>query len=389
MINRTKVINRIKWFLMLFIIAALFAFQVYYQIPSNVIIREGDALDFPPMITATADSGKARLKLLGILPIRTVSVNVVNVTELIPCGNSIGVRINIDGVMVVGISDFRDKDGKRIKPAQTAGIKPGDIIRKVNGEKVTKISDLSKTLESTDGQPVKMLIERNDEKMQVTVTPVWSQDDNTYKIGAWVRDGTSGIGTITFINPKNNTFGALGHGITDVDTGEIIPAGGGDLLYADIIGIKKGERGNPGELKGVFSGSKKIGNIKVNSEIGIYGTVETADFKHKPIPIALRSQIKTGKAYILSNIESDKVEKYDIEIQKVIKNSIGNKSMVIKITDSKLLEKTGGIVQGMSGSPIIQDGRLVGAITHVFINDPTRGYGTFIELMLGSTKFDE
>lgn len=374
---------------MLFIIAALIAFQVYYQIPSNVIIREGESPDFPPMITATADAGKAKLKLLGILPIRTVSVNVVSATELIPCGNSIGVRINIDGVMVVGISDFRDKDSKKIRPAQAAGLKPGDIIREVNGEKVSKISGLSKAVENSNGQPVEMLIERNDEKMQVTVTPVWSQDDNTYKIGAWVRDGTSGIGTITFINPKNNTFGALGHGITDVDTGEIIPAGSGDLLLADIVGIKKGERGSPGELKGVFSGSKRIGSIRANSETGVYGTVETSDFNNQPIPIALRSQIRPGKAYILSNIESDKVERYDIEIQKVIKNSIGNKSMVIKITDPKLLEKTGGIVQGMSGSPIIQDGRLVGAVTHVFINDPTRGYGTFIELMLGSTKFDE
>lgn len=371
------------------VVIALFSFQIYYEIPSNVIIREGESYEFPPMITATADSGKAKLKFLGILPLRTVSVNVVNVTELIPCGNSIGVRINVDGVMVVGISDFRDEGGKKSRPAQVAGLRTGDVIRKVNGEKITRISGLSKALENSSGDPVEVLIERKNTQTELTVTPVWSQDDNTYKIGAWVRDGTSGIGTITFINPKDNTFGALGHGITDVDTGEIIPVGNGDLLYADIIGIRKGERGNPGELKGVFSGSRKIGDIKLNSEIGVYGTVETQSFDQQPIPIALRSQIKPGKAHILSNIDEDKVEKYDIEVQKVMKNSITNKSMVIKITDQRLLEKTGGIVQGMSGSPIIQDGRLIGAVTHVFVNDPTRGYGTFIELMLNNTKFDE
>ena len=382
--------NRIKLFLAATVAAAVFSFQIYYQIPRKVIVLEGEDYNYPPMITAAPQDGKAQLKLLGLLPLRTVSVNVVDVTELIPCGNSVGIRINVDGVMVVGISDFKGEDGKRTQPAQSAGLRPGDIIRTVNGEKVSKISEFTDKLDKSGGEPLTFLTERGGKQQDVTVTPTWSQDDRAYKIGAWVRDSTSGIGTITFINPKDNSFGALGHGITDVDTGRIIPAGNGDLLSADIVGIKKGEKGSPGELRGMFSDSGKQGNILRNSEIGVYGTVENTSFgEEKPIPIAMRSQIKEGAAFILSNIEGGKVERYNIEIQRVMQNSDSNKSMIIKITDERLLAKTGGIVQGMSGSPIIQDGRLIGAVTHVFINDPTKGYGTFIELMLSNTKFDE
>ena len=380
--------NKKKLLLIMIAILAVFSYQIYYAIPNSVVIQEGEDYLFPPMIkSVTKGETSTQLRLFGILPLRTVEVNIVEKTHLIPCGNAIGIRINVNGLMVVAMSDVRNADdGKKYMPARQAGLRAGDIIKKIDNQEVTKTLELSQLIAESGGKTLDFEVLRDKETLNINVTPIMSRDDNGYRIGAWIRDRTSGIGTITYINPKNNTFGSLGHGITDADTGDLIPAGSGDILLSDIVGVTKGERGSPGELRGVFSPTEVIGDIKINSDLGVYGTV--TDFanhvQNEPIPIATRSQIRPGKAHILSNIESDTVEQYDVEI----KNAVNNKGMIISITDERLLAKTGGIVQGMSGSPIIQDGKLIGAVTHVFINEPTRGYGTFIELMLNNTKND-
>lgn len=371
------------------VVISVFTFQIYYMIPDKVLLQEGENYDFPPMISTFSGKNGTQLRLFGVLPLRTVKVNIVEKTELIPCGNTIGIRININGIMVVGMSDIRNSNGKKCLPAQSAGLREGDVIKKINNKEVTKITQLTQIINNSNGESLDITVERDNQTLSLKITPSLSNDDNSYKIGAWVRDNTSGIGTITYINPKNNRFGALGHGITDVDTGKIIPAGYGDILHSKIISVKKGERGSPGELRGVFSGTEKVGIVEENTEIGIYGRINKLISNNEPMPVGMRSQVRLGNAHILSNIESDKVEKYDVEIQKIMKNAINNKGMVVKITDERLLKKTGGIVQGMSGSPIIQDGKLIGAVTHVFINDPTRGYGTFIELMLNNTFIDQ
>jgi stage IV sporulation protein B len=213
-----------------------------------------------------------------------------------------------------------------------------------------------------------------------------ASDDKKYHIGLWVRDSTAGIGTLTFYDPKTSAFGALGHGITDIDTGLLMPVDSGEIIESSILGIKVGKSGVPGELKGVFIEDMRLGTIENNSEFGIYGKLSdnaANKITGKLYPIGLRSEIKEGPAVILSNIDGKSIAEFEIEIQKVSRQNInGSKGMIIKVTDQKLLEATGGIVQGMSGSPIIQNGKIIGAVTHVLVNDPTKGYGIFIEGML-------
>jgi len=363
-------------------VAIIFSVQIYNLAPQHLALRDGENYPLPPFISGLKNSSDTQLKLFGFVPIKTVEVDIVPKVDLIPCGNTIGVKINIDGVMIVGFSEIRSTDGKRHNPAKDGALKIGDVIKKINGNFVENIDILSKIVENGKGGNLSVEVARGNFTQTFNIKPELAREDNIYKIGAWVRDSTSGIGTLTFIEPKSKVFAALGHPITDSDTGDIITVGNGEILHSNIVGVQKGARGSPGELRGVFSRSQKIGDIQINNEAGIYGKMKIVNAENKPMPIAMRSQINEGKAYILSNIESDKVEKYDIEIQKVMRNSYDNKGMVIKVIDERLIKKTGGIVQGMSGSPIIQNGNIVGAVTHVFVNDPTRGYGTFIELML-------
>jgi stage IV sporulation protein B len=221
------------------------------------------------------------------------------------------------------------------------------------------------------------------------VTPKVSQSDGSFKIGAWVKDAASGIGTLTFYDPDSKSFAALGHGICDTETGELLTIGNGQILASSIVSIDKGEKGIPGELNGIFKDDSPIlGEIKSNNNCGIFGTSESDLLSTaNRIPVAARDEVKPGSAYILANIEGNKIEKFNIEIIRIMPKAISSqKGMIIRITDEKLISKTGGIVQGMSGSPILQNGRIVGAVTHVFVNDPTRGYGIFIENMLAEAE---
>ena len=330
---------------------------------------------------------KLKLKFLGIFSVRNIQVNVVNQSYLIPGGEAIGVKLNTKGVLVVATSEIIGVDGKIYNPAKNAGIRIGDSITAINGIKIKDADHVIELLNNIKNNKVKIEIERNNVSFTTEVLPVKSKQDNSYRLGIWVRDKTAGIGTLTFYDPKTKKFGALGHAITDADTGTLLKAENGEIMKAQVSSIEQGKKGSPGELRGMFFETDDVlGKIENNTSFGIFGTIydDSKQFKNrKALPIALRSEVKPGKAYILANIEGDKVTEYEVEILKLEKQNVPQaKSMVIRVTDHRLINKTGGIVQGMSGSPIIQNGKIVGAVTHVFVNDPTKGYGIYIEWML-------
>lgn len=329
---------------------------------------------------------KLQLKLLGVIPVKDYDIDVVDRPRLVPGGNAIGVSLNTKGVLVVAITDVIDKDGNRISPAKDAGLKIGDSIIKINNEKVESSEHVVEIL-NNQSKKINITILRNNTEFNTTAIPIKTLQDNSYRLGIWVRDKTTGIGTLSYYNYENESFGALGHGITDIDTGKLLTVENGLIMQAKVAGIQQGEKGTPGEIKGVFYKTDDIlGDIKINNDLGIYGTIKTnpkTEIHGKPIPIAFKEEVKEGKAHILTTLDDNKVKKYDVEIVKAEnQNKESQKSMIIKITDPALLKKTGGIVQGMSGSPIIQNGKLIGAVTHVFVNNPKKGYGLYIEWML-------
>lgn len=283
------------------------------------------------------------------------------------------------------------EDGTKIIPAENAGLLTGDVLIKAGGKDLKNISDLTGIIKNSGGKPVDIIYRRQDIEYKTTITPIQSGEDDEYRIGVWVRDSSAGIGTLTFINHANNVYGALGHGINDIDTGSLLQVGSGTLMESNIKGIKKGIKGAPGELEGDFLNSSGIvGDIELNCEFGIFGKIDSKIKKEKLgrlYSIGSHSAVTLGRATILTCLNGNQVEEYEIEIQRIARNDLSStKNMVVQITDQRLLDSTGGIVQGMSGSPIIQDGRLIGAVTHVFINDPMRGYGVFIESMLSKAE---
>ena len=305
--------------------------------------------------------------------------------EVYPGGISIGVKINNKGALVVGYSDISTHEGLSESPGKVAGIELGDIIEEVNGENIETCSDLISKVKTCRNDEMTVKILRGNSELTKKISLI--KEDNEYKIGLWVRDSTAGIGTLTFYDKDSKTFGALGHPITDGDTNVSFNIKSGTLLRSSVLSIKKGERGNPGEIKGLFiNENESIGNIEKNTNSGIYGdgSVELINPNfNKAMTVAYRDEIKEGHAQIITTVEDGGAKAYDIEILKLLpQDEPGSKSMIIKIVDPVLLEKTGGIVQGMSGSPIIQNGKIIGAVTHVLINKPDVGYGIYIDWML-------
>ena len=317
------------------------------------------------------------------LPTEKSNTDTVEQIKVIPCGMTVGVKIETDGIMVLGSGYVNGEDGASHSPAEGIII-PGDLILSINGKSVDNNEQLRWEIDACpDG--VNMKIKREEEIIEIFIKPVMCIDDGINKIGVWVRDSTQGIGTITYINPETLKFGALGHGIMDVDTKKLMSVKSGEVTSAQVYSIKKGKKGSPGELVGDIAQGEHFGLVKLNSQYGLYGIVDNGAqwLQREAVPIATANQITEGSAVILSNIGSDEVEEYEAYIETLNKYSADDsKSLVIRITDEKLLEKTNGIVQGMSGSPILQNGKLVGAVTHVFVQDPTKGYGIFIEKMI-------
>lgn len=369
-----------------------------FNIPAQAVILSTDKTDInlnnkqlnskdkislsKPFSLSSNEAGTAKISLrfLGV-PVKEVNLSVLPDIKLVPCGKTIGVRINTDGIMVLGTGAVKNKRGESLEPCSNI-LKPGDLILKADENKTENKEELIKAINDCKNLKLKLTINRNSNILEKEVNVVKGEDDEN-KIGVWVRDSTQGIGTLTYYNPKTHNFGALGHGITDVDTSELMTVKSGRIMSADVYDVKKGKKGSPGELLGNINRDNVLGEVFSNTEFGIYGKIDNEIGNGNSIPIALSSQVKEGPVEIISCIEGEESKSYSGKIININRYNINSsKSMVIKITDENLLSKTNGIVQGMSGSPIIQDGKLIGAVTHVFVNEPDKGYGIFIENML-------
>ena len=302
---------------------------------------------------------------------------------VVPVGRAVGIKLFSDGVVVVGTSDIATNSGS-VNPAKDCGLKEGDIITHINATEVDTIEEVSSLLQKLEGEPMSIRAIRDDKQVQLTAQAALCSADGSYKLGAWIRDSMAGIGTVTFYCPETGAFGALGHGINDVDTALLMPMESGSILPATVAGVKKGEAGEPGQLQGVFDTTSTLGLLQSNTNGGIFGTMTNGHWASgQPVEVAERDQVKAGAATILCNISGDQVEEYQIQIMKVFPESESDcRDYLLKVTDQRLLNATGGIVQGMSGSPILQNGKLVGAVTHVMVDDPTCGYGICAERML-------
>ncbi|MBE5958041.1 MAG: SpoIVB peptidase [Lachnospiraceae bacterium] len=330
---------------------------------------------------------KINYKLLGLISIKNATVTVTKRNEVYPMGMQIGMYLHTKGIMVIGTGEFLDSKGVEKNPSK-GKIKENDYIVEFNGIKVDTKNQLVYLINENKDKEITLTVERNGKRDKVSLIPELA-NDMSYKLGIWVRDDMQGIGTMTYVD-KNYNYGALGHGVSDIDTGRLLDSTGGKIYKARIWGVKKGKNGMPGGLCGNidYLDENIIGNIDINTNYGIFGKAlkcDVVDDKVKmvtPCKVAFKQEIRRGKAKI-QIIENDKPVLYDVCIEKIIMSQkLKDKNMIIKITDKKLLKKTNGIVQGMSGSPIIQNGKIVGAITHVFVNDSKRGYGIFAEQML-------
>ncbi len=381
-----------------------------FQLPFNATIQDPsiDVLMFngeslaqsdqinldQPITMESVGSGEVRLSVnaLGIFTIKEVTIKVDSAKRLVVGGQSVGVTLFTEGALVVGTSDIIDEYGNTCNPAEQADIKPGDVIIKADGKEIENASNLSQIINSLKKESIELCIDRAGKSIVRQVNAVKDSNDGKYRLGIWVRDSTAGVGTLTFYDPSTGNFGSLGHAITDVDTNTNLSIKEGELFESMVLDVKQGVSGSPGELKGSFdnSPSNMIGKLFSNTDYGIFGKmyepIENSIYPDS-LPIATRDEVKTGKATIVTTVDDTGLKEFDCEIIRVNRqNQPEVKSMVIKITDEDLLERTGGVVQGMSGSPIIQDGKIVGALTHVFVNDPTQGYGIYIEWMLEQTK---
>lgn len=352
------------------------------NIPSDAI-----TIDLNQEVTLQMDDGTDYLmnvKLFGCLPFKQVGIEIIGEMELIPAGIPIGLYVETDGLLVIGVGDFEGPDGISYCPAKYI-LKSGDYILECNGEPVSDKDTFIKDIEKSGGENVILKIQRDDKIQEVSIKPE-KNSSGKYKIGIWVRDNAQGVGTLTYIDADGN-FGALGHGVTDVDTSTLMEVEDGTLYRTEIVSIKKGKAGTPGEMTGmiIYSEDRILGDIDYNGKEGIFGTCNEKALSlctEEAMPIGLKQEIEKGAAQIYCCLQGE-AKYYDVEITNVqLDHDNVNRGIELQVTDTELLELTGGIVQGMSGSPIIQNGRIVGAVTHVLVNDPTKGYGIFIENML-------
>lgn len=387
----------------------LFAITVFYikycksQLPNTIHIKKGEKISLCYNIPASATINNQKIKLnrtfifqkcssgqyemktslFGAIPLKKIKVKVVDGQKVIPSGQVVGIYVETNGLLVIDTDGFTGENGVDHAPSKNK-LYSGDYIKKIDGADVLSKKQFIEKINQSNGNSVTLTVSRRSKVLKIKIKPEFSKTDHMYKIGAWIRDNTQGIGTMTYI--KKDSFGGLGHGIYDMDTGKLLKIKGGFLLTPQIYSIKKGKSGTPGEIVGSIEYKEEniIGSIKKNTEKGIYGTV--SDTESKAYEIGYRQDVKKGKAYILSNLTGS-MKKYEIRISKVVPSDTDVlKSMEIEVTDKRLLNLTNGIIQGMSGSPIIQDGKLIGAVTHVFVDDPTKGYAILMETMIYEMK---
>ncbi len=361
------------------------------NLPDEISVVEAETVDLGFVYSADihqvqpAGTGAAirnyqgRISAMGLFPVKNVTVSVTKRRYVVLGGDVFGIKLYTKGVMVVSLDTVTTDAGVR-NPAEAAGLKCGDVITHINGKQASSSQQLTDAVESSNGNPVNLTVERNGETTQHKLAPQMSVNGK-YKAGIWVRDSSAGIGTVTFYDNGAKMFAGLGHGVCDVDTGKIMPLNNGEAVNAKVNGFYKSSAGNPGELCGVFSDSV-IGSLRTNHEMGVYGTLNKPVAKDT-VPVALENEVQLGAAEMITTIDDSGPQYYDVEIIKIYPSSdLSARNMIIKVTDPVLLEKTGGIVQGMSGSPIIQNSMLVGAVTHVFVSEPSQGYAVFAQRMV-------
>ena len=341
--------------------------------------------DINPLGHVKYNGDTVDISFMGLIPLKSVEVHSAKDLRLYPGGTSVGVRLSSNGVLVVGFSDLVRSNETTESPAKTSEVELGDLITHINGKRVYTSKEVLNMVKNSKTEKMTLTIDREGKTINKEIN--LKKEEDEYKLGLWVRDSTAGVGTLTFYDEASGKFGALGHPITDGDTNTKFTVKSGELLEASVISLRKGEKGSPGELKGIFTNEDEaIGSIEKNTQCGIFGTKENSTIKKhmkETMAVGFRDEVSIGKAKIITTIDEKGPKEYDIEIVKKLSQEVkGPKSMIIKITDKELLEKTGGIIQGMSGSPIIQNGKIIGAVTHVLINKPDVGYGIYIDWML-------
>lgn len=360
------------------------------SIPNSIILLNNEALDIRLMKGISVENEKivntstniensvtklANVKMCGVT-VKKISITELPDIEVIPVGKLIGIRMYTKGVLVVGVNDNEQY--------KITNIKEGDTIVSINDKKVETIQNIKDIVQKSKGKDIKIkYVRNNNEVLTSTLSPIKKEDSKEYKIGLWVKEGATGVGTISFYNPQSNEFAALGHGVYDKDTGYLLEIEKGEIYDSKIVSITKGEYGNTGEIRGSILKNKLLGNINKNTEFGIYGVLKKQFDENSKVKVASRNEIQIGDAYILGTLDNNETEKYNIKIESIDKsNNINNRSMKIRITDKKLIEKTGGIICGMSGCPIIQNNKLIGVVTNVLVNNSEIGYGVFADLMI-------
>ena len=386
------------------ILTIIFFFIIYIYIvcisviPENIILFEDEILKLKTLpgvefleTASTSNEGlnftHIDVKLFGTLNVKETNITKIEDAEVVPIGKVIGLKLYTNGVLVVGMGEIEDENNIVNRPYEKADIQEGDTILEVNEQEIENISSLKKIINSSNGENLKLKILREGSIITSNILPVKTGKEE-YKLGLWVKDAATGVGTISFYEPKTNSFAVLGHGITDSDTGNLINIDYGELVTSKILSIKKGESGDPGEVRGTIINQQTIGEVSKNTDFGVYGNLENLTSLNidvsKAIKVASRDEIEIGEAKILCATDSSNtVKEYSIEIEKIyLENNSNNKSMLIKIKDEELLAKTGGIIRGLSGAPIIQNGKFIGAVTNVLVSNPEIGYAIFGDLML-------
>ncbi len=369
-----------------------------YALPDKMTVTAGETYHIGSWVEEQPDSARAAavaarltggsyrttLQLGGVIPLKDVTVSVVDRPVVMVCGTPFGIKMYTEGVLVVGLSDVETAAGAA-NPAAAAGVRIGDTIVAIDGELVSTNEEVSHLISAKAGRPVTLILRRDGVNFEATFTPVKSVEEGDYRAGLWVRDSTAGVGTLTFYCPETGAFAGLGHPVCDEDTGTVMAISGGEIVPARIYGVKPSQSGTPGELQGGFEPGK-LGTLQRNGSNGLFGQLSVYPMTAQSLPVAMRQEVKTGTAQILTTVEGSKPQLYDVVVEQVRYRDSSTRHLVVRVTDPALLAKTGGIVQGMSGSPLLQNGKLIGAVTHVLVDDPTRGYGIFAENMLETAR---
>ncbi len=391
--------KKINFILTIFILFILYIYVTCISlIPKEIILLQGENLNFKTLygieiteITKTSNnnlnSSNAEVSLFGKIPLKNINIITIEDISVVPVGKVIGLKLYTNGVLIVGMSEIEDKNNVLNKPFENSDIEEGDTILKINETDVENIDNLKEIVNNSKGKTLKLTLLRNGNVITTSILPI-ETDEKEYKLGLWVKDAATGVGTMTFYEPNSNIFAVLGHGITDSDTDSLINIDSGELVTSKVISVKKGESENPGEIKGTIINGQTIGTVEKNTKFGVYGKLNNLTAlnidKSKALKIALRNEIKEGEAKILCSLDNSNVAKeYSVQIEKIYRdNDYNNKSMLIRVTDNELIEKTGGIIRGLSGAPLIQNGKFIGAVTNVLVSNPEIGYAIFGDLMI-------